>query len=54
MSKDKIARCVECHQVDFVDRDNRCEWCCETSELVYSTGMLTAATRVDANEPEAA
>lgn len=45
MTIDKIARCSECANLDFCNRAGKCEWCCETSELVYSTGMIAAATR---------
>ena len=55
MSKDRIARCIECNSVDFVNRETLCEFCEPTSELLYSTGMLVAAgAPVNENEPEAA
>lgn len=55
MTIDKIARCSECATLDFCNRDGKCEWCVETSEVIYATGMMKAATRPSpTNEPEAA
>ena len=54
MTIDRIGRCSECASLEFLGRDGKCEWCCETAELIYSTGMFTAAGRDDKDEPEAA
>jgi hypothetical protein len=51
---DKIARCSECCKLEFLNREGRCEWCCETSEIIYSTGQVTAATRPVVDTSEAA
>lgn len=54
MTIDKIARCQGCIRLEFVDKDGFCINCEPTSELIYATGMLTAATRVDDEPKEAA
>lgn len=55
MTIDRIARCIHCVKLEFVDREGRCEFCQPTAEILYATGMITASTRpVAADEPEAA
>lgn len=53
MNIDKIATCSACLRLEFVDKDGFCINCEPTSELIYATGMMTAATR-NADEPKEA
>lgn len=54
----KIDRCADCLTLEFVDKNGKCEWCCETAVILYLTGMMQAATppaeTVDADKTEAA
>lgn len=50
MTKDRIARCLVCNSVDWVNREVLCEFCAPTAEWLPGAGFVVAATPHVADE----